>query len=55
VIVVLQDGRLVDAGTHHELLERGGHYRALYERQFATDGRVAPVVLAGSAEARAIS
>jgi energy-coupling factor transporter ATP-binding protein EcfA2 len=24
VIFVLQDGRLVDRGTHHELLERGG-------------------------------
>jgi ATP-binding cassette subfamily B protein len=55
VIVVLQDGRLVDAGTHHELLERGGLYRALYERQFAADGRSGAVALAGSGKARAAS
>jgi ATP-binding cassette subfamily B protein len=38
VIFVLQDGRLVDRGTHHELLERGGLYRTLYEHQFSLDG-----------------
>jgi ATP-binding cassette subfamily B protein len=34
VILVLSDGRLVDRGTHAELLERGGLYRTLYEHQF---------------------
>jgi ATP-binding cassette subfamily B protein len=34
VILVLQDGRLVDQGTHHELLQRGGLYRTLYDHQF---------------------
>jgi ABC-type multidrug transport system fused ATPase/permease subunit len=28
VIIVLERGRVVDVGTHHELLEREGHYRA---------------------------
>jgi ATP-binding cassette subfamily B protein len=35
-ILVLDHGRLVDAGTHAELLARGGVYAALYERQFRT-------------------
>jgi ATP-binding cassette, subfamily B, bacterial len=48
VIFVLPDGRLVERGTHHELLERGGLYRTLYEHQFQADGQpmsatVAPV------------
>jgi ATP-binding cassette, subfamily B, bacterial len=42
VILVLQDGRLVDHGTHPELLERGGLYRTLYEHQFNLDGPTAP-------------
>ncbi len=36
VILVLDHGRLVEQGTHHELLERGGLYASLYERQFDT-------------------
>jgi ATP-binding cassette subfamily B protein len=35
VILVLDEGRLVQQGTHQELLEQGGLYRQLYERQFA--------------------
>lgn len=34
-ILVVQDGRIVDRGTHEELLERGGLYADLYRRQFA--------------------
>lgn len=36
-IVVLEQGRIVESGTHAELLARGGAYRRLYELQFATD------------------
>jgi ABC-type multidrug transport system fused ATPase/permease subunit len=32
-ILVLDDGRIVERGTHTELLRLGGLYRALYERQ----------------------
>ncbi len=33
VIVVLDEGRIAEAGSHGELLARGGLYRAMYERQ----------------------
>jgi ATP-binding cassette subfamily B multidrug efflux pump len=34
LIVVLDEGRIVEMGTHEELLKRGGLYRTLYETQF---------------------
>ncbi len=34
LICVVQAGRIVERGTHTELLARGGIYRELYERQF---------------------
>ena len=46
-ILVLDHGRIVERGTHDELLARGGHYRELYEIQFAdmatpvTNGKIA--------------
>jgi ATP-binding cassette subfamily B protein len=33
-ILVIDRGRLVQQGTHQKLLDRGGLYRELYERQF---------------------
>ncbi len=33
-IVVLEEGRVVESGTHNELLGRSGLYRKLYEMQF---------------------
>ncbi len=35
LILVMEAGRIVEQGTHAELLEAGGAYRALYESQFA--------------------
>jgi ATP-binding cassette, subfamily B, bacterial len=35
-ILVVDDGRVVERGTHAELLARGGRYADLYETQFAT-------------------
>ncbi len=34
VILVLDEGRLVESGTHAELLDRGGLYAQLYHEQF---------------------
>ena len=33
-ILVVDKGRIVEQGTHHELLEKGGLYKQLYETQF---------------------
>lgn len=35
VILVMRDGRIIETGTHDELLERGGFYNQLYNSQFA--------------------
>jgi ATP-binding cassette subfamily B protein len=35
VILVMEDGSIVERGSHHELLEAGGAYARLYESQFA--------------------
>ncbi len=37
-IVVMDEGRVVDQGTHEELIERGGLYAQLYRLQFSEDG-----------------
>ena len=36
-ILVLADGKIVERGTHLELLERSGLYADLYRTQFATE------------------
>jgi ATP-binding cassette subfamily B protein len=35
VILVMEQGRIVELGSHHELLDRKGHYFELYNAQFA--------------------
>jgi ABC-type multidrug transport system fused ATPase/permease subunit len=37
VIVVMEGGRIIETGTHSELLARNGQYRRLYELQFADE------------------
>ncbi|WP_051423243.1 ABC transporter ATP-binding protein [Arthrobacter sp. MA-N2] len=42
LILVMDHGRIVEHGTHHSLLELGGHYSRLHEAQFAVgDGEAA--------------
>ncbi len=36
-IVVMEGGRIIEKGSHSELLARGGQYRKLYELQFADE------------------
>ena len=62
VIFVLDRGRIVERGTHDELLAHGGLYARLYEQQFRSgeveavdadgvvlaDGRVLPVAMPGA-------
>ena len=43
-ILVLEDGEIVERGTHHELLAKNGRYKQLYDKQyhFETDRFVNP-------------
>jgi len=36
-VIVLEDGAVVEAGTHDALLQRGGTYAQLYQTQFSED------------------
>ena len=40
-ILVVDDGTVVERGTHHELVAAGGLYSELYRTQFAEQGSVA--------------
>lgn len=37
LILVMRDGKIVEQGTHSELLSNGGFYKDLYESQFETE------------------
>ncbi|MGW4098614.1 ABC transporter ATP-binding protein [Mycobacterium sp. NPDC004974] len=37
LILVIEDGRIVERGTHRELLARGGRYAELYDTQFSQE------------------
>ncbi|MFF4578657.1 ABC transporter ATP-binding protein [Streptomyces sp. NPDC001389] len=41
LILVVEEGRVVERGTHTELLASGGRYEELYRTQFATRGTAA--------------
>ncbi|HWN81580.1 MAG TPA: ABC transporter ATP-binding protein, partial [Candidatus Udaeobacter sp.] len=45
-ILVIDRGRILEAGNHAELLQAGGHYEELYRQQFAAEKT--ELVLAGA-------
>jgi ABC-type multidrug transport system fused ATPase/permease subunit len=46
VILVVEDGRIIERGTHDQLLARGGRYAELYETQFGSEKDSEDVVAA---------
>ncbi|HEU5186429.1 MAG TPA: ABC transporter ATP-binding protein [Gemmatimonadaceae bacterium] len=44
-ILVLDRGRIVERGTHHELLGAGGSYARLYQLQFRDEGKKREAIL----------
>jgi ATP-binding cassette subfamily B multidrug efflux pump len=52
-ILVLNHGRIVEEGTHAQLLARGGLYARLYSLQFATEAAAAPAQSNGTASLKA--
>jgi ATP-binding cassette subfamily B protein len=49
LILVMNNGSVIEKGTHHELLEAGGFYADLYNSQFTKGGAFEPeLVVAGS-------
>jgi ATP-binding cassette subfamily B protein len=40
MILVMNHGRIIEQGTHEELLEQGGFYATLYNSQFAVQEQV---------------
>lgn len=37
LILVVRGGKIIERGTHHELLEKGGYYADLYNKQFENE------------------
>ncbi|MGA9531087.1 MAG: ABC transporter ATP-binding protein [Anaerolineales bacterium] len=51
-ILVIEDGQIVESGSHSELLRAGGHYHRLYTQQFRREYEQEhdPFTLAGAAD-----
>jgi subfamily B ATP-binding cassette protein MsbA len=49
LIYVVDGGRIVESGTHDELLARGGAYRRFYTLQFADEAPDRPAIAARAA------
>ena len=54
-IVVMDQGKVVDQGTHEELLARGGIYAQLYKLQFQDGGKPADARVKGRRRKRKVS
>ena len=47
LIYVIQDGRIIENGSHTDLIEHGGAYEKLYALQFAEDAGLPHVAEGG--------
>jgi ABC-type multidrug transport system fused ATPase/permease subunit len=45
VILLMEDGRIVERGTHLDLMSLGGEYAAMVRRQAESDGREVELTL----------
>ena len=48
LILLMEDGRIIERGTHHELMAAGGVYAEMVLRQMASHGHEGEAVLRGS-------
>src|SRR5690606_37322598 len=54
-ILVVEDGRIVQQGTHAQLLAAGGRYHDLYRQQFAAEEPVRGSTAASESRPRAVA
>jgi ATP-binding cassette subfamily B protein len=40
IILVVEEGKIIERGTHTELMNSRGHYYRLYTQQFETEERI---------------
>ena len=48
-ILLIKGGRIVERGTHEELLHAGGLYATLYDLQFQHEDEISSLTLSGTA------
>ena len=44
IILVVKDGKIIESGTHKELLQRKGYYYSLYSKQYEDEATSAALI-----------